>query len=405
VRILVLSRYYPYPLDRGSNLRVYPHLKYLARRHTVDLVTFEREGDDPAPGLGELQKICRHVDVVPEEWHPLGRAARLRALASRTPRGIVQGHAAGMERAIAARMGRESYDAILCEWLYVAPYAERWGNVARVLDDHNAEAAAYERALRLEGGSFAQRARARLSWAMLYDFERRMVRAFDGVAAVSDVDAAYLRRMADDPGKVATVPNAVDLETVTRWTGPRTPGQLVYPGSLTYEPNMDACMHFAREVLPRVRRERPAARLVITGKLPPSVPSELRDDPGVELLGLVPDVRPVVGQSELVVVPLRRGGGTRLKILEAFGVGTAVVATSVGAEGIDASSGREIAVADAPDALAQTIVRLLGDAAERERLARAARDLAERKYSCAAAVDALDGLIHRAVARRLRRVA
>jgi glycosyltransferase involved in cell wall biosynthesis len=402
VRILVLCQYYPYPLDRGSSLRIYPHLKYLARRHTVDLVTFERDREDPAPGVGELQKVCRHVDVVPLEWRSLGRRERLRAFASRTPRGVVQGHAAGMERAVADRMAREAYDAILCEWLYVAPYAVRWANVARVLDDHNAEAAAYGRALRLEGGSLAQRARGGLSWAMLYDFERRMVRAFDGVTAVSDVDAAHLRRMADDPGKVTTVPNAVDLETVTPWTGPRTPGQLVYPGSLTYEPNMDACVHFVREILPRVRREQPAARLVITGKLPPSVPSELRDDPGVELLGFVPDVRPVVGQSELVVVPLRRGGGTRLKVLEAFGVGTAVVSTSVGAEGIDATSGRELVIADGPDQFAQAIVRLLGDAGERDRLARAARALAERKYSCAASVDVLDGAIHRAVARRHR---
>jgi glycosyltransferase involved in cell wall biosynthesis len=243
-----------------------------------------------------------------------------------------------------------------------------------------------------------------MSWAKLYAFERQIVRTFDGVSAVSDKDRDHLRALVganDGAGdKVVTVPNGVDLEAVTRFDGKRVRGQLVYPGSLTYEPNMDACVWFVENVMPRIRKERPDARLVITGKLPANVPEVLRDVASVDLRGLVPSVQPVVGESDVCVVPLRRGGGTRLKILEAFAIGTPIVSTTIGAEGIAARSGEHLVLADSPDAFAREVIALLGDDARRARLADAGRGLVEREYAWERVIDKLDDLLNAACSRR-----
>jgi glycosyltransferase involved in cell wall biosynthesis len=181
-------------------------------------------------------------------------------------------------------------------------------------------------------------------------------------------------------GPVEVVPNGVDCGRNRPGAAPRRPGALVFNGALTYGANYDAMRWFLAQVYPRVREQVPHASLTITGSLQGVDLSGLALNPSVRFSGYVEDVRPLVAGAELCVVPIRQGGGTRLKILEAMALGTPVVATPKGAEGLEVADGEHLAVADDPAAFAARTVALLCDPALRERLATAARCRVEERY-------------------------
>ena len=403
MKILVLSLYYPYPLDQGSNIRVFNLLKQLSGHHDVDLITYAH-GDEASPsGLEQLRRYCGAVTVVPVTARAHGRVARAAALLSPRPRSVVLGHDPAMEGIITAALRRARYDVVLVEWLWLASYVATPRAVPCVLDDHNAEAAMFERRMRLADEGLVARSRHWLTLFKLRRYERDALRRFDEVTAVSDIDRARLIALGGSAHRITTVPNGVDVGAISfqgRSDTP-SPGRLVYPGSLTYTPNLDACAFFAERILPLVRAQRPATTLAITGKKPAVLPPALRAD-GVELLGYVDDVRSVVGDSAAMVVPLRQGGGTRLKILEAMALGTPVVSTTVGAEGINVTNGEDILLADDPSDFARRVVALLDDPALGARLARAARGLVEREYDWTSIGARMEAVLSRTAASGAR---
>jgi glycosyltransferase involved in cell wall biosynthesis len=197
---------------------------------------------------------------------------------------------------------------------------------------------------------------------------------------VSEIERDRLQRVSPGYRSIIVVPNGVDLDAYPVGAVPPEPDTLIYSGSLTYSANFDAVDYFLREIYPRLLAKRPGAKFLVTGKLDGVPVERLPRYPGVTFTGYLDDVRPTLARTWASVVPLRLGGGTRLKILEAMALGTPVVATSKGAEGLAVMPGRDLLIADQPAEFAAQTLRLLGDANLRQQLSRSARQLVETQY-------------------------
>jgi glycosyltransferase involved in cell wall biosynthesis len=250
-----------------------------------------------------------------------------------------------------------------------------------VFDDHNCEYLLQKRAFLTDLAAPARWPGAAYSfvqWRRLRRYEALVCRRADRVLAVSEADAAALQALV--PGLQATVvPNGIDAQAYSNFQPP-TSNTLVFTGTMDFRPNVDAVLWFARHVLPRVRADVPDVRLFVVGQRPHRRLDVLRRDRAVVLTGWVEDVRPYIAQAAVCVAPLRIGGGTRLKLLEAMAMGRPVVATRLGAEGYPLTDGRELLLADTPADFAARVVALLRCPERGAALGRAARAFVEERY-------------------------
>ncbi len=269
--------------------------------------------------------------------------------------------------------------------------AERRGTAKRpllVFDDHNAEYVLQQRAFETDvrqPSRWIGAAYSYVQWQRLKGYERRACHAADSVVAVSDTDAAAIRRL-DPKLDPVVVPNGVDIEFYTAdipaieaEAGPG-PLDLVFTAKMDFRPNVDAVLWFAQAVLPLIRRESPQTRFWVVGKDPHPRLAPLAADPGIVVTGWVEDVRPYIAGAALYVIPLRIGGGTRLKVLEAMAMGKAIVSTTLGCEGFELASGQELSIADTPEEFAAAVLDLLQAPDGRERMGQAAHLYARSRY-------------------------
>jgi glycosyltransferase involved in cell wall biosynthesis len=278
-----------------------------------------------------------------------------------------------------------SFDVAVCDFLAPAGNFDSSTRVPVVIFEHNVEAILWRRQAAHQRNPLA-RILYRLEAAKMLRYEKAVVRRFDRVVAVSDVDARWFRAEAG-PSRVIVVPTGVDTRQYKR-TGHPEPDEhvIVFVGSMDWEPNVDAVLHFCRAILPAVRERIPGVRFRVVGRNPPAAIRELVSG-GVEVTGTVDSVVPHLQQAVLVVVPLRAGGGTRLKILEAMAMGKAVVSTSIGAEGLELKDGSEIVLADQPREFAEAVVRLMQNQGERHSLEENGAAVAQKRgWSSAAAL-------------------
>lgn len=378
MNILFLSTWYPYPPDNGSKIRVYHLLRALGQRHQVRLVSFawdtaRPDAVDPA-ALG-----CTSVEVVRCNPFAANQAGALRTFLS--PRPVVSRAIPAMADLVSETLRAHAVDAVIASTEMTADYAlQAPPGVARILEEHNSMAR-WMRERYLEQTSPLQRVRCWASWQKIRRYEARLFGKFDRVTMVSEQDrAASLTDLPGYRGQVAVVPNGVDCQRNRPGLAQPVAHHLVYNGALTYSANYDAMRYFLAEVYPLIRRQQPEAGLTITGSTQGVDLAGLGMQPGVRLSGYVDDVRPLVAGAWAGVVPIRQGGGSRLKILEAMALGTPVVATTKGAEGLDLTPGDEILIADEPAEFAAQVVRLLGDPDLRARLAASARRAVEARY-------------------------
>lgn len=401
MNLLVLSTWFPFPPDNGSRLRAWHLLRELSKRHRIRLVAGVQNDvadADPAP----LRALCDDLVAVPWHWYSpatRGAAGALRALISSTPRSIKETENPELRAAIAAQLARPT-DAVLVLQMGMAPFLPGTisNNVPLVLDE--AEVSGLEQTRRAARGARAQLRHA-LTQRKSERYWRHALQRFASVTAASEQEAHAVRAVLGGPGApppVAVVPNGVDTTAYQRAPGRAIPGRLLYNGALTYGPNRDAVCWFARDILPLVAARVGEAHLVVTGGIPSGEANvdALRSNPRVCLPGFVPDLRPVLDEAALCVVPLLSGGGTRLKVLEAWAASLPVVSTSVGVAGLDARSDVHFVVADAPVAFAEATIRLLQNPTEASALAVHARRLVEEQYDwarCAALLnDVLEGV-------------
>jgi glycosyltransferase involved in cell wall biosynthesis len=376
MRILFLSRWFPYPPDNGSRIRVLNLIKHLSSHHCIDLISF---ASDPVADeqLNALGPYCQRVEVVRYRPFNPGRLSALMGFFSRRPRSVIDTHSAEMQRRV-EEAGRDGPpDVVIASEIDMAPYALALSTVPKILEDIEL-AVLNEKYLRQRHP--LKRLRARLMWWKSSRYVAELLRAFDGCTVVSEQERERVLGVSPGYNRIVVISNGVDTTHYTADFGAPESDRLVYSGSLTYSANFDAMSFFLREVFPLIQAQRPDVKLSITGRLDGVPVDHLACGESVLFTGYLDDVRPTIGRSWGSVVPLRIGGGTRLKILESLALGTPVISTRKGAEGLDLEAERDILIADKPADFAKAVLRLLQDRKLRETLSRNGRQAVEAKY-------------------------
>ncbi len=398
MRILFLSRWFPYPPDNGSKIRIFNILRQLSAHHEISLLAFS---DDAEPATDErvsaLRAYCTDVQVVPyRSFQPSSARARL-ALLSPRPRSLVDTHSAEMQAAARRECARARCDLIVASQLDMVPYVADLPDVPAVLEE--LEISRFRDAIQPEKPLWS-RTRSLLTWLKLAAYLRRSLPRFAACTVVSEAERDIVRSIVPGYAQVHVVPNALDLDRYRGEFGSPQPKTLVFAGSLTFDANHDAVHYFLDEIYPSIVRAVPDVAFRVTGR---TGNADLRTRPdyrGVEFTGYVSDVRPIIAQSWASVVPLRLGGGTRLKILESMALGTPVISTTKGAEGLDVTDGESVLIADRPDAFARRVVELLTSPELRRRLGTAGRHLVETRYDWRIVGESLRTLAERVQAGR-----
>jgi len=371
-RILIVCPEPPAPPTWGFALRVYNLARELSRHHDVSLLTYDT--GDPTRDWAHLAELFT-VHSVPAPARAK-RQAQLRSLGSRTSFHCGRLLSQPMQQAITDLVAREHFDVIQVESSQMAGFAFPAGPVL-VLDEHNIEHDLLGRDAGTER-SLPRRLYKRIEQRKVRREEIGFWGRVSGCAVTSLDDE---RRLHDgDPStRTCVVANGVDLVHFTPAPAATEPAGLVFVGSINYRPNTDAVLHCAEAILPLVRERVSTATLTVVGQGAPHSVRRL-ESPAVRIAGEVADVRPYLAAAAVVVVPLRSGGGTRIKVLEALAMGKAVVTTSLGCEGIEVEDGRHVLIADDPETFAACVVRLLGDEELSLRLGMAGRRLVESRY-------------------------
>jgi sugar transferase (PEP-CTERM/EpsH1 system associated) len=369
MRILWLKTELLHPVDKGGKIRTYQMLKELKREHHVTYLTLD-DGSAASEARELSREYCHELVTVPHrterKFSPRFYAELALNLVSPLPYFMKKYESAAMRREIEGRVASGSFDVVVCDFLVPSINMPRRLGCPAVLFQHNVEAMIWRRHYEVQQNPL-KRAYLYGQWRKARAYERAACRRFDWVVAVSREDAEVMRRDYGVP-QVADVPTGVDTDFF-RPSGreERDPFNLVFTGSMDWLPNEDAIRFFTEQIMPIVSRTVPQVTLTVVGREPFAGLLELsRRDPRVVVTGRVEDVRPYMERAAAYIVPIRVGGGTRLKIYEAMAMEKAVVSTRVGAEGLPVRDGEELLLADSPEEFAAAVVRVLTD----ERLAK-----------------------------------
>jgi glycosyltransferase involved in cell wall biosynthesis len=361
------------PVDTGGKIRTYNILKGLAREHEVTLLSYYGGPRDMAYDEA-LRVEFPLAEAVPACW-PLSLAGLgvkyARWLPTSTPFAVGKFTAGAVRRRIASACAHGGFDVALCDFLAPTANFPRTLPVPTVLFQHNVESALWARQAQHERSAL-KRPIYRLEAQRMAAYEPEAVRRFDRVIAVSEHDRRLMSQWVD-AARISVTATGVDLAQFRNAApdcGIAAP-LVVFVGSMDWEPNEDGVLWFHREVWPQVIAAMPSARLRIVGRRPPAAITQLAGG-AIEVTGTVASVVEHLHAAAAVVVPLRIGGGTRLKIYEAMAARRPVVATTIGAEGLDYRAGEDIVIADTPNDFAGAVIGLLRDRVRRSALGEAA---------------------------------
>ena len=381
LKILFLAPCIPWPLDTGGKIRTYHLLRALARRHQVQLLTFRDNDTGTMEGLLELQQQGVNFEL----FEPPSLAGKLKNLTlgalGPLPITIRKYRSAAMQQRIVDLVRGGHVDLIHCDHLHLAPYGSK-APVPFVMDEHNVETVIWERFARDRTEPrhrrliFAQQAR------LVRRLEARLAAEAGLVLICSETDVMALEELCGDARpRTRVVPNGVDVDYFSA-PGPATQsGHLFFTGSMDWAPNENAVLAFLDEIWPAIQRRFTGLEFTVVGRRPSTRLRERAEARGASVTGTVPDVRPHMREALALVVPMRVGGGTRLKILEAFAAGVPVISTALGIEGISALPGTHYLRAETAQQFVDQIELLQQDPGLRQQQLEAAGELVRRRYS------------------------
>lgn len=372
------------PPDTGGKVRSYNILRHLAKHHAVTFFSFyAAHENDVHPELNQLfhRVVLAPMDLPPAKGirESLEYAAHL---FSRDPYNLTKYCKPPVRKKLRALLQEETHDVILCDFLAAAGAIPWEWPCAKVLFTHNVEGVLWQRHYEIARNPL-WRAVSWFEWKKMDAAEQRYLRKADRVLAVSETDRNTFARFMDSQ-RLTVIPTGADTD-VFRPTGEdEIPNSLVFVGSMDWLPNEDGIIYFVEEILPLILRQVPDATLCIVGRRPSRRLRDLVSGlPNVQLTGWAEDVRPYLAQRSVYIVPLRIGGGTRLKIFEAMSMAKAVVSTTIGAEGLPVQNGEHLFLADDPASFADRTLQLLGNDSLRSQIGYAARQLVEQNYGWA----------------------
>ena len=383
MKILWLSPFFLHPTDRGAQIRTLGTLKELHKRHEIHFAALNAPENTEGPKRsGEYSSRHFQVEHVAPSRKSFGIVPQLaNSLLSPVPMAVFRYDSAALRHKVSELIATEHYDSIVCDFLASAPNLADLSQ--SVLFQHNVETTIWQRHVE-QADSALKRIFFRMQASKMEAYERKICRAVKHVIAVSEIDAARMRS-AFEIETVSSVRTGTDVEYFAPPDNPAHRSDLVFCGSMDWLPNVDAVQYFLSEILPLIRKRIPDATFTVAGRSPdPKLVKAVEGLEGVVLTGRVDDMRPYLWGSKVSIVPIRIGGGTRLKIYECMAAGVPVVSTTIGAEGLRYAGGKDILIADEPEKFADACIRLLSDAPFRRSVAAEALDRAQRELSWAA---------------------
>ncbi|MEN6536793.1 MAG: glycosyltransferase family 4 protein [Bryobacteraceae bacterium] len=395
MKILWIKADFLHPTTKGGHIRTLEILRRLHQRHEVHYVGLTASGQEEGPRRsGEYSTFSHAIVHEPPRKDSAAFVAQLAAgLFSHVPVAISRYRSEAMARKIEELRASQRFDQVVCDFL--TPAINIGDLSGCVLFQHNVETAIWRRHAEHAPDPF-RKFYFGIQARRMFDYERKSCLAARHVIAVSRADAELMKEWFGAQ-RVSVVPTGVDIEYFRRPLSSDAVADVIFVGSMDWLPNVDGIQYFVREILPLIRRKRPGCTVAVVGRSPLKQIVELSEkDSGIRVTGTVPDIRPYLWGSAVSIVPLRIGGGTRLKIYESMAAGTPVVSTSVGAEGLDVSSPGNIRLADSPEAFAENCLALLDDAAERARTSEEAWEHVNARFSWDRVVECFEKVLESA---------
>lgn len=380
MRVLLLTQVLPYPPDSGPKAKTYNVVKFLAKRHAVTLVSFIRDTDSPEH-IRHLETLCEKVVTVPITRSPLRDLLYLGvSLLKNQPWMMLRDERPEMRAALRELAAGPGFDIVQADQLNMGQYALPFTQSRRVLDLHNALWVLYKRLAETLPFTKPMKFILMRDWRLLKRYEGDICRTFEAVTAVSEEDKQALIQAGGRPD-MTVIPIAIDVDEQPQIERQPSGPHIVHIGTMYWPPNIEGITWFLDEIYPRIKARVPDARCTLIGARPPdSIKSREQTDPSLKVTGYVDDPLPYLRDASMMVVPLKAGGGMRVKILNALSQGLPMVSTTVGCEGIAVQHERDILVADSAEDFAEQTVRLLTDAALNQRIAEAGRRTAVEVY-------------------------
>lgn len=379
MKIIVLSTWFPYPLNQGSKIRAYHLIKALSKDNRIMLISF-KDQLIKKDWLDHMKLFCEEIYIVDQKPFEYSRIKTLLGFFSIKPSAVYAGYSKKMENTVLELAKSWVPDLVFAFTFVTAPYALKIPGVKRIVDVDNLLTIMLKENIAFAGNLF-QKFRRYLAYFKFRRYENKIYSPFDQCLVVSNSDVNKFQTYAAvTPNQVWKIPNGVDTISLKPTTEKKGKSTLIYNGALTYHPNFDAMLFFLNDIFPSIELEIPDVKLNITGKTDGVKLDLLPTNENVNLTGYLDDIRPLVAESEVCVVPLRQGAGTRLKILEAMALGTAVISTAKGAEGLDLQDKVHLLIADTPEDFASATILILENTDQRKKLEQQAREYVQNNY-------------------------
>jgi glycosyltransferase involved in cell wall biosynthesis len=392
MKILWICPFFLHPTDRGAQIRTLGTLKQLHQRHEIHFAALNDpcniEGPRRSSEYSSSHFVVEHrapsrssLGIIPQ---------LLGSIVNPMPLAVSRYASSRFKQKITALIAAEHYDSIVCDFLAAAPNLDDMGKC--VLFQHNLETTIWQRHVE-QSVSLWKKSFFQMQANRMEAYERKICQNAKHVIAVSEIDASRMKNIFQIE-TVSSVQTGVDVEYfAARGVAPPT-SDIVFCGSMDWLPNVDAVDYFLTEIFPLIRANIPGASFTIAGRSPDArVLKAVQKLTGVTVTGKVEDMRPYLWGAKISIVPIRIGGGTRLKIYECMAAGVAVISTTVGAEGLRYKDGEDIVIADDPGSFAAACVRLLTDDASRGAIARNALQRAQSEFSWAAVSYAFEAIL------------
>lgn len=371
------------PMDTGGKIRTGNILKQLSKHHDITLVSnMESSKDDQY--LYQIPQFCSKF--IPVKWKEIRKYSSLFFLRlfvqmfSIHPVSALNDYSAKLRSVVEKELAHGKYDIAICDFVQSALLFKNVKKIPTLLFQHNVESVISQRHISQSKNSIA-RFFWWLQWKKMFSFEKKSCLSFKTVIAVSDNDNNLFKALyGAKNGKI--IPTGVDLNYYCpSYNTKKIANHIVFCGSMDWLPNEDAVYYFVNEILPILKKEIPNIKFTVIGRNPSTNMIKLEEEiEELSLTGWVDDTRPFIEKGSVFVVPIRIGGGTRMKIYEAMAMGKAVVSTTIGAEGLPLEPGTHLMIENDPDKFANTIVQLIKDEALRDKLSKNAREYVEMNF-------------------------
>ena len=385
MKILFVTPFLPSPARFGGQRRLDGLVRSIAANHETTVLSFNADDKFAAPSLAETQSYCHnvvvHTGAALGDRHDKRQLQRRSLFSHRSYEHIQVTKYREFQTLLDNLISTDQFDIVQVEFSQMAAFRLPLQNPHRktrfVLDEHNIEFDIIRRTAASES-KLERRIYSNINWRKLSREERAAWRRFDGVTVTSDRDAALLKEL-EPKTTVAVIPNGVDTRQFAPNSDPPDPELVLFFGAMNYFPNSDGVRFFVNQIWPRILAKRPTAKLCLVGPAGANILALANDS--IEVTNFVDRVEPYIDRAAVVVVPLRLGGGTRLKVVEAMCKAKPIVSTRIGSEGIDVVHDQHVLFADEPQDFADQVERVLADPALGRRLGSTAAKLAEEKYS------------------------